>query len=101
MERAASSNASKNAYIICAFVGAFIGFLVPETKTLPPQRPGIPAAMIAFEVNHSNLIMTLGALLLLYWLSTRKAHGPQALVMSGALGFCAVQLLLASLRVLG
>lgn len=101
MKLEASSDASKGAYIVCVFVGAFIGFLIPKTKILPSQSPGILAAMIAFEINHTNLIMTLGAPLLLYWLLTRKVRGSQALVMSGALGLCAMQLLVASLSFFG
>ena len=97
MKTAVSNDILKYMCIVCALIGAFIGFLIPQTKAFPSQQSGIVAAIIAFELNYINLITTLGAVWLLYRLLSRKVRGREALVMYGALGFVSIRLILASL----
>ena len=84
--------------IISAFVGAFIAFLLPETGTPIPHAHGMISSFIAFELTYMNLITSLGAVVLVYWLIKRKMSGREALVVYGALGFVSIKLILASLR---
>ena len=95
--KAENSSGISRYEVLCASIGAFVGFLLPITHTLPPNHPGFIAAIIAFEMNRWNLITTLGALLLVYVLLKRKVRGREALVLYGGLGLVCVRLSLASL----
>jgi hypothetical protein len=98
MKTDASNQVPKYLFIGCAFIGAFIGFMVPETRIPQPGHAGILSAFITFELNYINLITTVGAVVLVYWLLKRKARGREPMMIYGALGFVCVKLLLASLR---
>jgi uncharacterized BrkB/YihY/UPF0761 family membrane protein len=98
MKAESSSRISGFVYVICAFVGALIGLMVPTTKDLPVQHHGILAAMIAFELNYLNLLTTLGAIWLFYWLLKRRVRPREAMVMYGGLGFVCVRLIFASVN---
>jgi hypothetical protein len=87
-------------FVACAFAGAFIGFLMPETNYIPPQHPGIVSALVAFELNYINFITTIGAVVLIYWILRRKIRGLEALIACGALGLVSVRLILSSLNYL-
>lgn len=100
MKAAITRDVPKFVYVTCALVGAFVGFLIPNTKTLPPRNHGVVAAIIAFELNYINLITTIGVAWLFYWLFKRKTRGREAMVMYGALGFAMIRLMLASVSFL-
>jgi len=97
MKTETSNEVPQYLYLICVLVGAFVGFLIPETKTVPSANRGIVAAIIAFELNYLNLITTIGLALFAYLLFTRRVRGKEAMAMHGALGFAATRLIVASL----
>lgn len=97
--RASSARGFPNyLFIISAFVGALIAFLLPKAGEPVPHAHGMISAFVEFELNYMNLITSLGAVVLVYWVLKRKISGREALVVYGALGFVAIQLILASLR---
>ncbi len=97
MKTVASNHVPKYLFIGCGFIGAFVGFLMPEGKIPQPEHSGIISAFIRFELNYINFITTLGAAVLAYLLLKRKVSGRAAMIICGALGFACVRLLLASL----
>jgi hypothetical protein len=97
MTLATSERVSAYTCMTCVFVGALVGVLIPGTKSSPPVHHGILGAIIAFELNYINVITTIGTVVLVYWLVTRKVRGRMAQVMYGALGFVSVRLILASI----
>ncbi len=97
MRMVASNHVPKYLLIGCTFIGAFIGFLMPEAKLPQPESSGIVSAIIRFELSYINFITTLGAGVLAYLLFKRKVSGRAAMILYGALGFVCVRLLLASL----
>src|SRR5579885_128408 len=74
-----SSGVPRYVYIICAVIGAFVGFLIPDAKTHTPVHAGVLGAVLAFELNYPNLFATVGLVWLLYWLVKGSVHGRQAL----------------------
>jgi hypothetical protein len=100
MKIADSKDVPNYLLIVCAFAGAFVGFLMPGMSYIPPEHSGIIRALVAFELNYINLITTVGALVLLYWLLRRKVRGREALIACGALGLVSARLILASLSYL-
>lgn len=82
------------AYVLSFAAGAFLAFLIPDRPGPVPHAGGVVGAMIRFELNYQNVIMTIGLLWLLYWLVMRKLRGQQAVVMYGALGFVVFRLAL-------
>jgi hypothetical protein len=96
--KAAKSSGISPYYVICAFAGAFVGLVLPAANTATTDHSGILAAIIAFELNYLNLLTTLGAIWLLYWLVSRKVVGREGMVLYGGLGFVCVRLILAAVN---
>lgn len=79
--------------IIYFFIGASIGFLMPGGQIAPPAHRDIVSMLIALELNHINLISSLGAMGLVCWIIMRKTRGRETIIVYGALGFVVMRLL--------
>ncbi len=99
MRETSTRKLPNNLLIVSAFAGAFLAFLLPEEARTPgPHAHGMMSAFIAFELNYMNLITSVGAVVLVYWLIKRRMSGRETLVVCAALGFVSIKLILASLR---
>jgi hypothetical protein len=81
--------------------GGFLAFFIPTKPGPMPHSGGLLGTVIRFEIDYTNLLMTIGLFWLLYWLLWRKIRGREAILMCGALAFVFVRLaisLAASLR---
>jgi hypothetical protein len=80
--------------VLCALVGAAIGSLIPATKSVSQTHSGALAGLIAFELNHEAILLTMGAALIVYWLLVKKPQGREALIVFGALGWSVARLVI-------
>lgn len=82
--------------IVATLLGIFVGLILPKSSPGTYVDGGVIRAIIAFELNYVNLLTSIAALWLVYWLFMRKAQGREALVMYGGLGLVGARLIAAA-----
>jgi hypothetical protein len=78
--------------VLCVLAGAFVASLIPATKSVSQTHSGALAGLIAFELNHEVILLTMGVAWIVYWLLVKKPQGREPLIVFSALGWSVARL---------
>ena len=82
-------------YLACIMAGAFAAFLTPDFQMKPIRNHNWVESIIAFQIDHMNLLLIVTLAWLIFWILKKRVKGPEALIVFVGLGFVLFRLLLA------